>query len=56
MPIDPFTLARQLIDIPSPTDHEYAVAEHLDHLLTRLGFATKRHGVSPSRFNLSASA
>jgi acetylornithine deacetylase len=56
MPIDPFTLARQLIDIPSPTDHEYAVAEHLDHLLTRLGFATKRHGVSPSRFNLYASA
>ena len=56
MPTDPFTLARQLIDIPSPTDHEYAVAEHLDHLLTRLGFATRRHGVTPSRFNLYASA
>src|SRR5204863_5947493 len=56
MPMDPFTLARQLIDIPSPTDHEYAVAEHLDHLLTRMGFATRRHDVSQSRFNLYASA
>jgi len=56
MPLDPLALARQLIDIPSPTESEFAVGEFLDATLTRLGFATRRHYVTPDRFNLYASA
>jgi acetylornithine deacetylase len=56
MPIDPISLARQLIDVPSPTESEHAVGELLDRELTRLGFATRRHDVTPTRFNLYASA
>lgn len=53
---DPFTLTRQLIDIPSPSDHEREVGEFLDRTLTDLGFSTRRHEVTGSRFNLFASA
>jgi acetylornithine deacetylase len=54
--IDPIALARELIDVPSPTDSERAVAEHLERVLQGLGFATERHAVTESRFNLLARA
>ncbi len=54
--IDPIALARQLIDIPSTTENERAVAEFLERELTRLGFACRRQEVAPERFNLYASA
>lgn len=54
--IDPISLARQLIDVPSPTESELAVGELLERELTRLGFATQRHDVTPTRFNLLARA
>ncbi|HEY0156577.1 MAG TPA: M20/M25/M40 family metallo-hydrolase [Thermoanaerobaculia bacterium] len=56
MPLDPIALARQLIDVPSPTESELAVAELLERELTRLGYQTRRHDVSPTRFNLLALA
>lgn len=56
MSLDPIALARQLIDVPSTTDHEFAVGELLEGELTRLGFKTQRHEVTPERFNLFASA
>lgn len=56
MPIDPIRFARQLIDVPSPTESEFDVAVLLDTELTRLGFETQRHEVTPTRFNLYASA
>ncbi len=55
MQIDPIALARQLIDIPSTTENELAVAEFLDAELTRLGFLTRRHYITDTRFNLLAS-
>jgi acetylornithine deacetylase len=54
--LDPIAFARQLIDVPSPTESELAVAELLESELTRLGFATQRHDVTPARFNLLARA
>ena len=54
--LDPIAFARQLIDVPSPTESELAVAELLESELTRLGFATQRHDVTPTRFNLLARA
>ena len=56
MAIDPVLFASRLIDIPSPSDSELAVAESLEYELTRLGFATQRHDVSDARFNLLARA
>lgn len=56
MPLDPLAFARQLIDVPSPTESELAVAELLEHELIRLGYETRRHDVSPTRFNLLALA
>ncbi len=56
MPIDPIRLTRELIDIPSVTDDEKAIGEHLERLLTSLGFACERQAVSESRFNLLALA
>jgi acetylornithine deacetylase len=54
--LDPISLARQLIDIPSPTDSEHAIGEALERELARLGFATERHDVTPTRFNVLARA
>jgi acetylornithine deacetylase len=54
--IDPLRLARQLIDIPSPTEQERAVAEFLEQELSRLGFQCRRHEVTEARFNLYAAA
>lgn len=56
MAFDPIAFARQLIDVPSPTEHEFTAAEFLDHELSRLGFATRRQDVTPTRFNLLALA
>ena len=56
MPIDPIALARELIDIPSPSELEAEAGQFLDRTLTRLGFATRRQEVTPSRFNLFAAA
>lgn len=56
MPLDPLALARQLIDIPSVTEEERAMAEFLDAELTRLGFTTSLQEVTPTRFNLFATA
>ncbi|HYK05074.1 MAG TPA: M20/M25/M40 family metallo-hydrolase [Thermoanaerobaculia bacterium] len=56
MPLDPIALARQLIDVPSPTESELAVGELLERELTRLGFTTRRHDVTATRFNLLALA
>lgn len=56
MPIDPIAFARRLIDVPSPTESEFAVAELLERELTLLGFATRRHDVTATRFNLLALA
>jgi len=56
MPIDPLALARQLIDIPSPTGEELHVGNHLFDELTRLGFTCRKQEAAPNRFNLLASA
>lgn len=54
--MDPIAFARQLIDVPSTTDHERAIGELLDRELTKLGYAVRRQEVSADRFNLFASA
>lgn len=54
--IDPIAFACRLIDVPSPSDSELAIAELLELELIRLGYATTRHDVSDTRFNLFASA
>ena len=54
--IDPIQLARQLIDIPSPTESECAVGEFIESLLASLGYSTRRHDVAENRFNVFASA
>ena len=56
MPLDPIAFARQLIDVPSTTDHEFAVGELLERELAALGFTTRRQEVTPDRFNLLAMA
>lgn len=56
MPIDPIAFARRLIDVPSTTENELAVAELLERELGVLGFVTKRHEVTATRFNLLALA
>ena len=56
MPLDPIAFARQLIDVPSTTENELAVAELLERELTRLGFTTRRQELTPTRFNLLALA
>ena len=54
--IDAIALARQLIDVPSTTENERAIAELLDRELTRLGFTVQRQAVTNERFNVLASA
>lgn len=56
MAFDPIAFARLLIDVPSPTESELPAAELLERELTRLGFATRRQEVTPTRFNLLALA
>jgi acetylornithine deacetylase len=56
MAFDPIAFARLLIDVPSPTESELPAGELLEHELSRLGFATRRQDISPTRFNLLALA
>jgi acetylornithine deacetylase len=56
MSLDPVAFARQLIDVPSPTGDELAIAELLDRELTRLGYETRLQMVADSRPNLLALA
>ncbi|HUO84702.1 MAG TPA: M20/M25/M40 family metallo-hydrolase [Thermoanaerobaculia bacterium] len=51
---DPIILARELIDIPSVTGEERAVAEFVETWLTAAGFTCQRQFVSNDRFNLLA--
>ena len=53
--IDPIALARELIDVPSTTDNERAVAQLLDRELTRLGYTVRRQDATGGRFNVFAS-
>ena len=53
---DPITFARTLIDIPSPTDHEAAVALFLRDEMQRLGYACREQEVAAGRFNIFAAA
>jgi acetylornithine deacetylase len=54
--IDPIALARTLIDIPSPTGEEHAVAEFVSGQLVRLGFDVRRYAAEGDRFNVFAAA
>ena len=54
--IDPIALARKLIDIPSTTGDEGAMGEFLEREIGRLGFSTRRHWVTDTRFNIFADA
>lgn len=56
MPIDPLSLTRDLIDVPSVTGDERAIGERLETLLRSIGLATERQFVSEARFNLLARA
>jgi len=51
---DPVALLRALIDIPSTTWEETAVAEAIASTLEGAGFAVERQVVSPGRFNVIA--
>src|SRR6266498_1634752 len=53
---EPIPFARQLIDIPSPTDHEFDVASFLFDELSRLGYECRKQSVTERRFNVFASA
>jgi acetylornithine deacetylase len=53
---DPIAFARQLIDIPSPTDHEREAGEFLLARLQALGYECRRHEIADGRFNVFASA
>ena len=54
--IDPIALTRQLVDIPSTTENEFAAGVFLEGELTRLGFSCRRQALSETRFNLFAGA
>ncbi len=49
-----FSLIRELIDIPSVTGDELAVAQFLERRLAERGFAVRLQEVEPGRFNLFA--
>jgi acetylornithine deacetylase len=52
--MNPFVLTRQLIDIPSITGDEQAVADFLATYLASLGYEVERQEVSTDRFNVIA--
>jgi acetylornithine deacetylase len=52
--VDVSLLARELVEIDSPTGREGPAVEHVALLLTRLGYAVQRQEVSPGRSNLYA--
>ncbi|MEA2161952.1 MAG: acetylornithine deacetylase [Thermoanaerobaculia bacterium] len=53
---DPIPFAKQLIDIPSPSDEEFDAAVFLHDTLAALGYDCRRQPVSQRRFNLYAAA
>ncbi len=54
--IDPIALAKQLIDIPSPTEHELEIGNFVHHYLVAAGYECRKQEVAPGRFNVYASA
>ncbi|MHB0969362.1 MAG: M20/M25/M40 family metallo-hydrolase [Thermoanaerobaculia bacterium] len=54
MTIDPVRLARELIDIPSPSGAEGVLGQHLHEYLREFGFSTSLHEVEPGRWNVLA--
>jgi acetylornithine deacetylase len=52
--MNPFTLTRHLIDIPSLTGDEKAVGEFLVTHLTTLGYNVEQQHVTSDRFNVIA--
>lgn len=52
--MNPFTLTRQLIDIPSLTGNEKAVGEFLATHLAALGYRVERQHIADDRFNVIA--
>jgi acetylornithine deacetylase len=55
-PADPIRLARRLIDIPSISGDEGAIAGHLHVLMERAGFVVERQEIASGRWNLLARA
>ena len=53
---DPLALARRLIDIASPTEHEREVGAFLHETLTALGYACRIQEAAAERFNVFAAA
>jgi acetylornithine deacetylase len=53
---DALRFAKRLIDIPSPTDHEFDVGVFLHDELSALGYACRKQAVSEDRFNVYAAA
>lgn len=53
-PVDPVELARELVDIPSPSGDERALAEVVAALLSELGYQVERLDALPGRPNLFA--
>lgn len=56
MAVDPIALARELIDIPSPSGQEAPVASLLERRLSALGFSCRYQTIEGDRANLFASA
>jgi len=56
MSFDALALARQLIDISSPTGEELAMGNHVFEILTDLGFRCQKQEAAPNRFNVLALA
>ena len=54
--MNPFELAKKLMEIPSVTGTERAIGEFLWSHLASLGYRVERQSVSPDRFNLLAFA
>ncbi len=54
--MDPLALARQLIDISSPTGEELAMGNHMFGLLSDLGYRCQKQEAAPDRFNVLALA
>ena len=52
--MNPFTLTRQLIDVPSLTGDEFAIGKLLASELETLGYEVERQYVNDDRFNLIA--
>ncbi|HEV8660117.1 MAG TPA: M20/M25/M40 family metallo-hydrolase [Thermoanaerobaculia bacterium] len=52
---EPIAFARELIDIPSPTEQERDAGEFLFATLKQLGYRCSRRKVAPNRFNVFAS-